>query len=154
MSRTMPKYSQVVVIGGGVIGASVAYHLAELGCTDVLLLERGQLGCGTSWHAAGNVPSMDTGRVTTGLLQYSAQLYAQFEAQDSVGYRRCGRVMPARGKERMKHYEQLIEVARTNGLQAELLTPQEIAKRIPAMRTDDLVGVYGGLVMDASIPPI
>lgn len=154
MSNNLPIECRVIIVGGGVIGTSVAYHLGQLGCPDVLLLERGQLGCGTSWHAAGNVPSMDTGRTTTALLQYSAQLYALFEAQGSVGYRRCGRVMPARTVERMKHYEHLIAVAQDCALGGKLLSPAEVGEYLPIMRTDDLVGALGALAMVVSIRPI
>ena len=136
----LPEQSQIVIIGGGVIGTSVAWHLGELGVSDVVLLERGQLGCGTSWHAAGNVASMDAQRSRTDLLRYSGQLYARFEALGAVGYRRCGRVMPARTHTRMKEYEKVAEIARASGLDVEMLEPADIRKRIPVMRTDDLVG--------------
>jgi len=136
----IPDQSQIVIIGGGVIGTSVAWHLGQLGLNDVVLLERGQLGCGTSWHAAGNVASMDAQRSRTEILRYSGELYAQFEQHDSIGYRRCGRVMPARTRARMKEYESIAEVARTTGLNVELLQPHDVEERIPVMRVDDLVG--------------
>src|SRR5258708_38710549 len=73
----LPEQARVVIIGGGVIGTSVAYHLAERGCTDVLLLEQGQLSCGTTWHAAGLVGLLRATESGTRLVQYSTELYAR-----------------------------------------------------------------------------
>ena len=138
--KSLPEQSRIVIIGGGVIGTSVAWHLAKLGQTDVVLLERGQLGCGTSWHAAGNVASLDAQPSRTELLRYSAELYAEFEDVTPIGYRRCGRVMPARTKSRIEEYEGIAGVAAHAGLDVELLGPADIERRIPIMRVDDLVG--------------
>ena len=81
-----------MIIGGGVIGASVAYHLAKLGWTDVLLLEQGTLSCGTTWHAAGLVGPLRASESGTRLVQYSAELYASLEAETGLatGYRNVG----------------------------------------------------------------
>src|ERR1700735_5009235 len=76
----LPQRARVVIIGGGVIGTSVAYHLAERGCTDVLLLEQGQLSCGTTWHAAGLVGLLRATESGTRLVQYSPELYGRLEA--------------------------------------------------------------------------
>ena len=75
----IPSRARVVIIGGGVIGASVAYHLAVMGWTDVLLLEQGQLSCGTTWHAAGLVGQLRASEAGTRLVQYSTQLYERLE---------------------------------------------------------------------------
>ena len=85
------------------IGTSVAYHLAELGWTDVLLLEQGQLSCGTTWHAAGLVGQLRASESGTRLVQYSTALYARLEAETGLatGYRRCGGVTVARTPDRM-----------------------------------------------------
>src|SRR4028118_1350056 len=98
MSQTLPERAQVVIIGGGVIGTSVAYHLTNLGWTDVVLLEQGQLSCGTTWHAAGLVGQLRASESGTRLVQYSTQLYAELEAETglSAGYKRCGGVTGAR----------------------------------------------------------
>jgi len=77
----IPGRARVVIIGGGVIGASVAYHLAQLGWTDVLLLEQGQLSCGTTWHAAGLVGQLRASENGTRLVQYSCELYERLEAE-------------------------------------------------------------------------
>jgi glycine/D-amino acid oxidase-like deaminating enzyme len=94
----MTERFRVVIIGGGVIGTSVAYHLAELGCTDGLLLEQGQLSCGTTWHAAGLVGQLRASESGTRLVQYSTELYARLEADTGLsgGFRRCGGLIVAR----------------------------------------------------------
>src|SRR5215475_1746144 len=101
MAGALPGRARVVIIGGGVIGTSVAYHLASQGCTDVLLLEQGQLSCGTTWHAAGLVGQLRASESGTRLVQYSTQLYERLEAETglSAGFRRCGGVTPARAAE-------------------------------------------------------
>jgi len=92
-----------VIIGGGVIGTSVAYHLARMGWTDVLLLEQGQLSCGTTWHAAGLVGQLRATENGTRLVQYSTELYARLEEETGLGtgFRRCGGVTVARTADRM-----------------------------------------------------
>src|SRR3954447_1203436 len=99
----LPQRARVVVIGGGVIGTSVAYHLTELGWTDLLLLEQGSLSCGTTWHAAGLVGQLRASESGTRLVQSSSRLYAELEAEVglSTGYRRCGGVTVARTADRM-----------------------------------------------------
>jgi len=82
--RDLPSRARVVIIGGGVIGTSVAYHLAERGCTDVLLLEQGQLSCGTTWHAAGLVGLLRATESGTRLVQYSTELYARLEEETGL----------------------------------------------------------------------
>src|SRR5277367_3814071 len=102
-TTVLPARARVVVIGGGVIGTSVAYHLTELGWTDVLLLEQGQLSCGTTWHAAGLVGQLRASEAGTRLVQYSTRLYARLEAETglSTGFRRCGGVTVARTRDRL-----------------------------------------------------
>jgi 4-methylaminobutanoate oxidase (formaldehyde-forming) len=103
MTEDLPPRARVVIIGGGVIGASVAYHLAQLGWTDTLLLEQGQLSCGTTWHAAGLVGQLRASESGTRLVQYSTQLYERLEAETglSAGFRRCGGVTVARTQDRL-----------------------------------------------------
>ena len=92
-----------MIIGGGVIGTSVAYHLTKAGWSDVLLLEQGQLSCGTTWHAAGLVGQLRASESGTRLVQYSTELYASLEAEVglSTGFRRCGGVTVARSHDRL-----------------------------------------------------
>src|SRR6202050_5772445 len=94
----LPTRARVVIIGGGVIGASVAYHLAQLGWTDVLLLEQGQLSCGTTWHAAGLVGQLRASENGTRLVQYSTELYDRLGAETGLraGFPRGGGVPRAR----------------------------------------------------------
>jgi len=103
MAVELPDRAQVVIIGGGVIGTSVAYHLTKLGLTDVVLLEQGQLSSGTTWHAAGLVGQLRASESQTRLVQYSTELYAELEAETglSAGYKQCGGVTVARSEDRM-----------------------------------------------------
>jgi heterotetrameric sarcosine oxidase gamma subunit len=138
----LPGRVRVVIIGGGVIGASVAYHLAVLGRTDVLLLEQGQLSCGTTWHAAGLVGQLRASESVTRLVQYSTGLYAGLEAETglSAGFRRCGGLTVARTPERMVQLRRTAATAQAYQLDCELLSPRQAAARFPVMRADDLAG--------------
>ena len=138
----LPSRARIVIIGGGVIGTSVAYHLTKLGETDVVLLEQGQLSCGTTWHAAGLVGQLRASQSGTRLVQYSTQLYAELESETglSAGYKRCGGVTVARTRDRMTQLQRTAATAEAFDLECELLTPAQAADRYPVMRTDDLVG--------------
>jgi heterotetrameric sarcosine oxidase gamma subunit len=138
----LPDRAQVVVIGGGVIGTSVAYHLTKLGYTDVLLLEQGLLSSGTTWHAAGLVGQLRASESGTRLVQYSTQLYAELEAETGLtaGYRQCGGVTVARTEDRMIQLKRTAASAAAYQLECELLTPAEARARYPVMQVDDLVG--------------
>jgi len=133
---------RIVIIGGGVIGASVAYHVAELGCTDVLLVEQGQLSSGTTWHAAGLVGQLRASESGTRLVQYSTELYDRLEASTglSAGFRRCGGLIVARTAERLTQLRRTAATADAFGLQAEILTPAQAAARYPIMQVADLAG--------------
>jgi len=138
----LPARAQVVIVGGGVIGTSVAYHLTRLGWTDVLLLEQGRLSSGTTWHAAGLVGQLRASESGTRLVQYSTQLYESLERETglSTGYRRCGGVTVARTEDRMIQLRRTAANADAYGLACELLTPTEALDRFPVIATDDLVG--------------
>ena len=138
----MSERFQVVVIGGGVIGTSVAYHLTALGWTDVLLLEQGQLSCGTTWHAAGLVGQLRASEAGTRLVQYSTQLYERLEREtgQATGFRRCGGVTVARTPERMAALARTAATATAYELDCELISPRRAAELYPIMATDDLVG--------------
>ena len=84
MSTSIPQHARVVIVGGGIIGCSVAYHLTKLGWTDVVLLEQGQLSCGTTWHAAGLVGQLRAQESMTKLIRYSTALYAELEADTGL----------------------------------------------------------------------
>lgn len=138
----LPARAEVVVIGGGVIGTSVAYHLTKLGRTDVLLIEQGELSCGTTWHAAGLVGQLRASESGTRLVQYSTQLYPELadEVGLSAGYKRCGGVTVARTEDRMVQLRRTVATAEAYGLECELLTPEQAYEHYPVMRVDDLVG--------------
>ena len=139
---TLPERARVVIIGGGVIGTSVAYHLTKLGWTDVVLIEQGQLSSGTTWHAAGLVGQLRASESGTRLVQYSTRLYAELEAETglSAGYKQCGGVTVARTEDRMVQLRRTAANAAAYDLDCELLTPEQARERYPVIRIDDLVG--------------
>jgi heterotetrameric sarcosine oxidase gamma subunit len=138
----LPARARIVVIGGGVIGASVAYHLTHLGERDVLLLEQGRLSGGTTWHAAGLVGQLRATESGTRLVQYSSRLYGRLEAETGLGtgYRRCGGLTVARTPDRMTQLRRTAATAEAFGLACELITPERAAELYPIIRTDDLAG--------------
>src|SRR6201982_2610990 len=138
----LPGRARVVIIGGGVIGASVAYHLAQLGCTDVLLLEQGRLSGGTTWHAAGLVAQLRASENGTRLVQYSCELYERLEAETGLGtgFRRCGGVTLARPKDRMTQLKKNGAPAEASQLDCELISPARARELYPILRDDDLQG--------------
>jgi 4-methylaminobutanoate oxidase (formaldehyde-forming) len=132
----------VVVIGGGIVGTSVAYHLGELGCTDVLLLEQGRLSGGTTWHAAGLVGQLRATESGTRLVQYSASLYERLERETGLGtgLKRCGGVTVARTSDRMVQLQRTAAAAEAYDLECELISPSRAKELYPILETDDLVG--------------
>ncbi|WP_319450070.1 MULTISPECIES: FAD-dependent oxidoreductase [unclassified Mycobacterium] len=138
----VPERAQVVIIGGGVIGTSVAYHLTKLGFSDVILLEQGQLSSGTTWHAAGLVGQLRASESGTRLVQYSTQLYTELEAETGLtaGYKACGGVTVARSEDRMIQLRRTAANAAAFDLECELLTPEQAQQHYPVMQVDDLVG--------------
>jgi glycine cleavage system aminomethyltransferase T/glycine/D-amino acid oxidase-like deaminating enzyme len=138
----LPDRARVVVIGGGVIGASVAYHLTRAGWSDVLLLEQGSLSCGTTWHAAGLVGPLRATESGTRLVQYSAELYAALEAEtgQATGYRNVGGVIVARTQDRMVALSRTAANAAAYDLECVLLTPEEAGEKWPVIVTEDLLG--------------
>jgi len=144
MSRDeeLPDRAQVVIIGGGVVGTSVAYHLTRLGWTDVVLVEQGQLSSGTTWHAAGLVGQLRATEGGTRLVQYSAQLYSELERETGLatGFKRCGGVTVARTEDRMVQLRRTAATAESYDLECELISPDEARDRYPVLATEDLIG--------------
>ncbi|MFY0409176.1 GcvT family protein [Solicola sp. PLA-1-18] len=138
----LPSRARVVIVGGGVIGTSVAYHLTERGWTDVLLLEQGRLSSGTTWHAAGLVGQLRASESGTRLVQYSTSLYERLEAETGLatGYKRNGGLIVARTPDRMTQLRRTAASAEAYGLDCAMLTPAQAGERWPLMRTDDLLG--------------
>jgi glycine cleavage system aminomethyltransferase T/glycine/D-amino acid oxidase-like deaminating enzyme len=137
-----PTRAQVVVVGGGIAGASTAYHLAKLGCTDVVLLEQGKLTCGTTWHAAGLVGQLRANRNATRMSRYGIELYAALEAETGLatGWKQCGSLNVAKTPERLKLLQRQMARAKSFGIEFEFITPTEAGKIYPLLRTDDLSG--------------
>jgi 4-methylaminobutanoate oxidase (formaldehyde-forming) len=142
MAGGLPSHARVVVVGGGIAGCSVAYHLTKIGWRDVVLLERRELSCGTTWHAAGLVGQLRATQNLTRLAKYGADLYERLEAEtgQATGFRRPGSVSLARNAERMHELKRLASMARCFGVEVEVITPAEAGRRWPLIRTDDLVG--------------
>jgi 4-methylaminobutanoate oxidase (formaldehyde-forming) len=136
------RQARVVIVGGGIVGNSVAYHLTKLGWRDVVLLEQGTLSCGTTWHAAGLVGQLRSSVNLTRLIRYSVELYAGLEAEtgQSTGWKRCGSISVARTPERMVQLKRNAAMANAYGVEAHVIALDEAAARYPIMRTDDLVG--------------
>lgn len=139
---TLPDRAQYVIIGGGIVGCSVAYHLTKMGHTDVVLLEQGQLSCGTTWHAAGLVGQLRSTPSLTNLIRYSTQLYADLEAETGLatGWTQCGSVSVARTDERMSILLRTAAAARTQGVEVDVITPAEAQAKWPVMQVEDLKG--------------
>lgn len=137
-----PKSAQVVIIGGGIVGCSLAYHLTLRGFSDVLLLERKQLTSGTTWHAAGLVGQLGATHNLTRLAQYSTDLYAELEREtgQGTGYRRIGSLAVANNAARFEELRRGASMARCFGLEVNVLSAKEAGDLWPFMTTDDLVG--------------
>ncbi|HHB80489.1 MAG TPA: FAD-binding oxidoreductase, partial [Aliiroseovarius sp.] len=139
--RDFPSSAQVVIIGGGIIGCSTAYHLAHLG-VEVLLLERKKLTSGTTFHAAGLVGQLRSNANITQLLGYSVDLYRQLEAETGLGtgWKMNGGLRLACNEERWTEVKRQATTARSFGLEMQLLTPREAQEMWPLMQVDDVVG--------------
>ncbi|MDZ7768647.1 MAG: FAD-binding oxidoreductase [Woeseiaceae bacterium] len=140
----LQKSANVVVIGGGVIGCSIAYHLAKLGISDVVLLERQQLTCGTTWHAAGLVGQLRSSINMTKLAKYTSELYRglEYETGQATGYRQSGSISIASTAERFEEFKRAASMAKVFDLEVNVMSVSEIAENYPLIHTDDL---YGGI---------
>ncbi|MDP9807225.1 4-methylaminobutanoate oxidase (formaldehyde-forming) [Rhizobium tibeticum] len=142
MTKELPKTAKAVVIGGGIIGCSTAYHLGKLGWTDTVLLERKKLTSGTTFHAAGLVGQLRTSANITQLLGYSVDLYKRLEVETGLGtgWKMNGGLRLACNEERWTEVKRQATTAQSFGLEMQLLTPQEAFDLWPLMTIDDLVG--------------
>ena len=138
----IPSRAGVVIIGGGVAGCSTAYHLTKLGITDVVLLERKQLTCGTTWHAAGLVGQLRATRNLTELAQYSAQLYGSLEAEtgQATGFRRVGSISLAKTEARFEELKRGASMGKNFGLKIDVVSAGALRERWPLLNIDDIVG--------------
>src|SRR5215813_14972817 len=141
----IPARAQVVIVGGGVIGCSIAYHLAHLGWTDVLLLEQHQLTAGTTWHAAGLITSAGmTDETALFFSRYSRDLYVRLEAETghSTGYRQVGHLSLATSKERQAALRREAAWMHGFGVADTEISPRELADMWPLARTDDVLSAF------------
>lgn len=140
--QSLPSHARAVVIGGGIIGCSTAYHLARLGWRDVLLLERHKLTGGSTWHAAGLVGQLRSSANITQLLKYSVELYDRLEAEtgQATGWKRNGGLRLACNPERMIEIRRQATTAHSFGLEMHLMTPREAQDLWPLMDIGDVVG--------------
>ena len=142
MAAGLPDRAQVVIVGGGIVGCSVAYHLTRRGWRDVLLLEQGSLTGGSTWHAAGLVGQLRATHNMTMLARRSAELYGELEAEtgQATGFRRGGSLAVATDRERLEELLRGASMAKTVGVEVHVIEPDEVGERWPLLRTNDLVG--------------
>ncbi|MEL6550580.1 MAG: FAD-dependent oxidoreductase [Pseudomonadota bacterium] len=141
---TPPSHARVAIIGGGVIGCSVAYHLTKLGWQDVVLLERKSLTSGTTWHAAGLIAQLRASANMTRLAKYSQELYGALEEETGVatGFKRCGSITVALTEERREEINRQAAMARAFGVEVEEISPAEVKEKYAHL---DIAGVTGGV---------
>ncbi|MGB1914467.1 MAG: FAD-dependent oxidoreductase, partial [Paracoccaceae bacterium] len=137
-----PKEAKVVIIGGGAVGASSLYHLAKAGWTDCVLLEKNELTAGSTWHAAGNVPTFSTSWSIMNMQRYSTELYAKLgeEVDYPMNYHQTGSLRLAHTEERLQEFKRAASMGKYQGMDIEILTPKEAKDLYPFLETHDLVG--------------
>ncbi|MDP6969004.1 MAG: FAD-dependent oxidoreductase [Gammaproteobacteria bacterium] len=142
MSIALPKKAEVVIIGGGIAGCSIAYHLTKRGVKDVVVLERKQLTCGTTWHAAGLVSMLWPTPTLTKLAEYSHELYASLEAEtgQATGYKRIGSLSMARTEERMEELRRTASMGAAFGVESEFISNARLQEIYPGINTDGVIG--------------
>ena len=142
MTTTFPTHKQVVIIGGGILGCSVAYHLTKLGLRDVVVIERKELTCGTTWHAAGLVGQLRSTANITKLAQYTSKLYAGLEKETgkATGFKQTGSISIATNEERFEELKRGASMARVFNLEVEMMSTVEMAKLWPLANLDDVIG--------------
>ena len=142
MSDTFPTHADVVVIGGGIIGCSTAYHLARDHKCNVVVLEQNKITSGSTWHAAGLVGQLRSSASITQVLKYSVELYKNLEKETGLqtGWKMTGCLRLATNKDRWIEYQRLATTAQSFGMEMNLLSPAEVKKMFPLLETKDLVG--------------
>jgi glycine cleavage system aminomethyltransferase T/glycine/D-amino acid oxidase-like deaminating enzyme len=142
MTPTLPTQARVVIVGGGIAGVSTAYHLAQLGVRDVILLEQGKLTCGTTWHAAGLVGQTRATRNATRMSRYGIELYSSLEKETGLatGWKQCGSLNVAKSPERLTLMRRQMARAKSFGIEFEFVSPADAGTFAPILRTDDLAG--------------
>ena len=142
MEKSLPSSTKVVVVGGGVIGCSVAYHLTKFGWNDVVLFERDQLTSGTTWHAAGLVSQLGPTAAVTKIRKYTLDLYKKLETEvdHSAGLRLNGALSIAQTESRWQELKRQATTAQLYDVDIKILNKEEIKKNYPMMNTEDLKG--------------
>ncbi|MER8417539.1 FAD-dependent oxidoreductase [Mesorhizobium sp. M1329] len=139
---SFPKHARVVIIGGGVIGTSALYHLARAGWADCVLLEKNELTAGSTWHAAGNVPTFSSSWSIMNMQRYSAQLYRDLgETVDyPMNYHVTGSIRLGHTKERLQEFKRVVGMGRYQGMDLDIVTPIDLKAHYPFLETQDLTG--------------
>ena len=156
MSVQIPERASAVIIGGGVIGSSVAYHLAKQGWTDVVLLERQQFGCGTTWHAAGLVGTMRANESQARLCEYSMAVLTELEQEtgQSTGFKQVGSLSIAHSVARFEELKRVASMNNAFGVtQVDMITPDEVKALYPFVETGDLLGA-SWVAQDGTASPV
>jgi dimethylglycine dehydrogenase len=150
----MTEEARVVIIGGGIAGCSAMYHLAQRGCTDVLLLERDELASGSTWHAAGNVPTYSTSWTLMKMQSYSAALYRRLASDPEIpiSYHVTGSVRLAHSRERMAEFRHVTSMANAQGMAYDMLDLDGLVERYPLVQAHDLLGALWD-PLDGDIDP-
>ena len=138
----LPNEAEIIIIGGGIVGCSIAYHLAKKGVKDVVLIERKQLTCGTTWHAAGLVSMLWPTPTLTNLAKYCHELYASLESEtgQATGYKRIGSVSLARNSERLEELKRNSSMAKVFGVTSKMINNNELESLYPGINTDGVIG--------------
>lgn len=138
----LPSHARVVIIGGGAVGASALYHLARAGWTDCVLLEKNELTAGSTWHAAGNVPTFSSSWSIMNMQRYSASLYRELGAlvDYPMNYHVTGSIRLGHSKERLQEFKRVVGMGRYQGMDLDILTPDEMRGKYPFLETHDLTG--------------
>ncbi|MBW2176359.1 MAG: FAD-dependent oxidoreductase [Deltaproteobacteria bacterium] len=144
MAEKLPTHAQAVIIGGGIVGCSVAYHLCKLGWKDVVVLERKSIASGTTWAAAGLMGQLWSNAALTRLAVYGSDLYARLEEETGqpTGYLRSGSIRVAQTKARKEEYDRSMQMARAFGIEMEEISLEEAKKMFPLLHTDDLEAAW------------
>ncbi|WP_276120815.1 GcvT family protein [Pararhizobium qamdonense] len=138
----LPSHARVVIIGGGAVGASCLYHLAKAGWTDCVLLEKNELTAGSTWHAAGNVPTFSSSWSIMNMQRYSASLYRELGdlVDYPMNYHVTGSIRLGHSKERLQEFKRVVGMGRYQGMDLDILSPDQIKSKYPFLETHDLTG--------------
>src|SRR5437773_6303788 len=154
MSSQLPAETKVVIVGGGIVGCSLAYHLTRFGWKDVVLLEQNQLAGGTTWHAAGLVGRLRTSNSLTKINKYSAELYAGLEQETghSVGWKQVGSLIVAKSENRMIQLRRTAAMSEWFGVEVRMISAEDAKVKWPLLRIDDVRGA-AWLPQDGKVIP-